>query len=76
LDTWHDTGRSESFPTTPRTPTLISAGIGHAYEWFLELSVVIVLVVLWMAGVALVGSFTLVLYWVGRVLVGLIVGAI
>jgi hypothetical protein len=40
------------------------------------LSVVIVLVVLWMAGVALLGSFTLVLYWVGRVLVGLIVGAI
>jgi hypothetical protein len=69
LDTWHDTGRSESSPTIPRTPTPISAGIGRAYKWFLQLPVVIVLLVLWVAGAALLGSCALVLYMAGSELV-------
>jgi hypothetical protein len=76
LDTWHDTGKSESSPATPRTPTPISAEIGRAYDWFLQLPPVVVLLVLWGAGVALLGSCALVLYWVGWVLVGLMAGPI
>jgi hypothetical protein len=36
--------------------------IVRAYEWFLELPVTVVLVVLWLAGVGLVGFCVLVLY--------------
>jgi hypothetical protein len=34
------------------------------------------LLVLWVGGVALLGTCALVVYWVGRVLVGLMAGAI
>ena len=47
----------------------------NAYEGFLELPQAVVLLVLWVAGVALIGSCALVLYWVGRVLVGSIAGS-
>jgi hypothetical protein len=61
--------RSESSPTTPGTPTLpMSAEIGRAYEWFLQLPMLIVLAVLWVAGAALLGSCVLVLYMAGSVL--------
>ena len=76
LDTWHDTGRSESFPKTPRTPTPMTAGIGRAYKWFLQLPVVIVLTVLWVAGAALLGSCALVLYMAGSVLVRSLAGSL
>ena len=36
--------------------------IVRAYEWFLELPVAVVLVVLWLAGMGLVGFCVLVLY--------------
>jgi hypothetical protein len=66
LDTWRDIRRSEPSPTIPRTP--LTAGIGRAYEWFLQLPVVIVLTALWVAGAALLGSCALVLYMAGSVL--------
>jgi hypothetical protein len=47
-----------------------------AYEGFFELPPAVVLLVLWTAGVALIGLCALVLYLVGRVLVGLIAGSI
>jgi hypothetical protein len=61
--------RSQSAPTIPGTPTPpISAEIGQAYEWFLQLPGVIVLAVLWVAGAVLLGSCALVLYMAGSVL--------
>ena len=54
----------------------MTAGIGRAYEWFLQLPVVIVLLVLWVGGVALLGSCALVLYWVGSVLVRSLAGSL
>ncbi len=51
-------------------------GVATAYEWFLNLPPVVVLLVLWVGGVALLGTCALVLYWVGRVLVGLMAGSI
>ena len=60
---------SESSPTTPGPPTLpVSAEIGRGYKWFLQLPVVIVLAVLWVAGAALLVSCALVLYMAGSVL--------
>jgi hypothetical protein len=43
-------------------------GVASAYEGFLELPPVVVVLVLWVGGVALLGSCALVVYWVGRVL--------
>ena len=52
-------------------------GVATAYEWFLNLRPPVVPVsVLWVVGVALLGTCALVLYWVGRALVGLLAGAI
>ena len=51
-------------------------GAATAYEGFLELPPAAVVLVLWVAGVALLGSCVLVLYWGGRVLVGLMAGSI
>jgi hypothetical protein len=45
--------------------------VAAAYERFLKLPPVVTLVVLWAAGVSLMGACALMLYWVGRVLVGL-----
>ena len=39
-----------------------SSSIGRAYERFLELPVLVVLLVLWVAGVAMLGSVVLVAY--------------
>jgi hypothetical protein len=51
-------------------------GVATAYEWFLDLPPVVPLLVMWVAGVALLGTCALVLYWVGRVLVGMMAGSI
>ena len=51
-------------------------GVATTYEWFLNLPPVVLLLVLWVGGVALLGTCALVLYWVGRVLVGLMAGTI
>jgi hypothetical protein len=51
-------------------------GVARGYEGFLELPPAVVLLVMWVGGVALLGLCALVLYWVGRVLVGLMAGSI
>jgi hypothetical protein len=51
-------------------------GVATAYEWFLNLPPVVLLPVMWVAGVALLGMSALVLYWVERVLAGLMAGSI
>ncbi len=52
-------------------------GLATAYEeWVLDLPPVVALLVLWVAGVAFVGTCALVLYWVGWLLVGLVAGSI
>jgi hypothetical protein len=49
--------------TKPRTTAApVSPGIGRAFEWFLELPVAVVLLVLWVVGVALLGAWGLVAY--------------
>ena len=51
-------------------------GVATAYEWFLNLPPVVLFWLLWVGGVALLGTCALVLYWVGRVLVGFMAGSI
>ena len=51
-------------------------GVATAYEWFVQLPPVVPLLVLWVAGVALLGSVALMLYWTVRVLVQLVTGSI
>ncbi len=62
---------SATVPITPKedpqaSPTSSSAapssGLGRSYERFLEMPVAFVLVVLWLAGVALMGSCALLVY--------------
>ena len=48
-------------------------GVGTAYEWFLELPQA---VVLWVAGVALLGSCALVLYMAGSVVLRSLAGSL
>jgi hypothetical protein len=61
-------------PTKPRNPTPLPAGMRRVYEWFLKLPPVVVLTVLWVGGAALLGSYALVLYVAGSVLVWLVAG--
>ena len=68
--------RSEAAPTTPTAPTPMSVGIGRAYEWFLQLPVVIVLTVLWVVGAVLLGSCVLVLYVAGSELARSLAGSL
>jgi hypothetical protein len=56
-------------------PTAWLAALGFAYERFLEMPVPVVLAVLWVAGVALLGSCALMLYMLGTSLVSVVVGA-
>jgi len=50
--------RKARVEATPPSPSII----GRAYEGFLELPVLVVLGVLWVAGVAMLGSCVLVAY--------------
>ncbi len=66
------TGRRQAVSRMPRArEDRLLPTIGRAYERFLELPVAFVLAVMWVVGVALMGSGALVLYSVGVVLVGL-----
>jgi hypothetical protein len=51
-------------------------GVASAYEGFLEWPPGVVLLVLWVAGVALLGSCALVLYMAGSVLVRSLAGSL
>jgi hypothetical protein len=69
-------GRAEGTPPAKRRTTVsVSVGIGLAYEWFLELPVPVVLLVLWVGGVALVGACALLAYATISTLVGIVAGA-
>ena len=48
--------------TELRTAAPVTRGIGLAFEWFLELPVPVVLLVLWVAGVAFFGVCALITY--------------
>jgi hypothetical protein len=57
------TAKSRTEPRTePRSAAPVSRGIGLAFEWFLELPVPIVLLVLWVAGVVFFGACALLTY--------------
>ena len=49
-------------PANRRTTASVLEGIGLAYEWFLELPVPVVLMVMWVSGVALLGAGALLAY--------------
>jgi hypothetical protein len=62
--------------TEPRTAALpVSRGIGLAFEWFLELPVLVVFLVLWVAGVVFFGACALLTYVGISSLVELVGGA-
>ncbi len=71
------TKRTTEDTLTPkgRTAPTVFAGIGLAYEWFLELPVPVVLMVLWVGGVALLGACALLAYAAISTLVGIVAGA-
>jgi hypothetical protein len=58
-----------------RTTASVSEGIGLAYEWFLELPVPVVLLVLWVGGVTLLGACALLAYTGISTLMGIVAGA-
>ena len=66
---------TEGTPTKGRTTPTVSVGIGLAYEWFLELPVRVVVLVLWIGGVAFLGALALVAYALISALVGVMAGA-
>ena len=59
-------------PTTkkPRSAAPTSRGIGSAFEWFLQLPVPVVLLVMWVGGVVLLGACVLLAYAVISAVVG------
>jgi hypothetical protein len=62
--------------TEPRTAAPVSTGIGGlALEWFLELPVQVVLLVLWVAGVVFFGACALLAYMGLSALVEMVGGA-
>jgi hypothetical protein len=68
--------RNEAVPEGSKSPARLPLSIGRAYERFLVLPPAFVLTVMWVAGVALLGSIALMLYSVGWVLVQLAAGSI
>ena len=61
--------------TQPRTAVPVSRGIGLAFEWFLELPVQVVLLVMWVAGVVFFGACALLTYVGISALVEMVAGA-
>ncbi len=60
--------------TKRRTTASVPAGIRLAYERFLELPVAVVLLVMWVVGVALLGACALLAYATISALVGVVAG--
>ena len=48
--------------TNPRPAASVSRGIGRAFEWFLELPMPVVLLVLWVAVIVFLGACALLTY--------------
>lgn len=71
------TAKGDGVTQKPGTRDRLPLKPGRAYERFWELPVVFVIAVLWMLGVALLGSIALALYLIGwGVLVQLVAGAV
>ena len=68
--------RGEAVPQEPGASARLTIVLGRTYERFLGLPPAFVLAVLWMAGVALLGSIALVLYSTGWLLVEAVAGSI
>jgi hypothetical protein len=63
MHTKQPTTKSKTEPRTePRTAAPVSTAIGLGFEWFLELPVPIVLLVLWVAGIVFFGACALLTY--------------
>jgi hypothetical protein len=70
--------KTKDTPTTKGGTTaasVVSEGMRLAYERFLEMPVPVVLVVMWVSGIALLGACALLAYAVKSVLVGMVAGA-
>jgi hypothetical protein len=61
--------------TEPRTAAPVSREIGLGFEWFLELPVQVVLLVLWVAGIVFFGACALLTYMGITALVEMVAGA-
>jgi len=62
--------------TEPRSAAPVSTGIGGlAFEWFLELPVQVVLLVMWVAGIVFFGACALLTYMGISALVEMVAGA-
>ncbi len=68
--------RGEAVPREPGASARLPIALGRTYERFLGLPPAFVLAVLWLAGVALLGSIALVLYSTGWLLVPAVAGSI
>jgi hypothetical protein len=68
--------RGEAAPREQGARALLPLTVGQAYERFLELPVVVVLAMMWLAGATLLGSIALVLYSTVWVLVQAVAGSI
>ena len=78
MRTKQPTTKSRTEPRTepPRSAAPVSTGIGGlAFEWFLELPVQVVLLVLWVAGIGFFGVCALLTYMGISALVEMVGGA-
>jgi hypothetical protein len=73
MPTKQHTTKSRTEPRTGAPP--VSREIGLAFEWFLELPVQVVLLVLWVAGVVVFGACALLTYVGISALVEMVAGA-
>jgi hypothetical protein len=72
MHTKQPTTKPSTMPSTTAGP--VSTRIGLAYEWFLELPVAGVSVVMWVAGTVLLGACALLMYAGISALVGVVAG--
>jgi hypothetical protein len=73
MPTKQPTTKMRTEPRTGAPP--VSTGIGLAFEWFLELPVQVVLLVLWVAGIVFFGACALLTYVGISALVEMVAGA-
>lgn len=76
-NTFKSTARAEgSVAGLPNAPAADPKRSARAYEGFLEMPVVVVVLVMWVAGAVLLSSCALALYMAGSLLVSVIGGAL
>ena len=72
MHTKQPTTKPRTKPSTTAAP--VSTKRGLAYKWFLELPVAVVLLVMWVAGTALLGACALLMYAGISALGGMVAG--